>query len=104
MSDTVQERLARIEERVNSILSAVESGDERLKDQLISLIQKSDDMGHRLGSRVDRQDELIAANTRDIAENRREFEKYRNRIIGAVIATGGLTGGSVFGLIQLFGG
>jgi len=97
MTDTIAERLARIEERTVTILAKVEHGDSRLDEKFTALASKVDRQGTRFGARLDR----VEAEVETVADQQ---NAWRNRAIGLIIGASATTGGVTAILLRLVSG
>lgn len=104
MAENIGEQIATINGKLDTLIAELRGADQRLGDRMLEAERERS----RLELRIDKQGErfggLIEAHDARLKAVESEVAAFRNRALGAIVAASLLTGGSVFGAIQLFGG
>lgn len=104
MPENIGELIATINGKLDTLLAELQGADARLGDRLLEAERDRNRISDRIEEHVLDAKESFRAHDDRIRLVEDEVKAFRNRALGAIITASLLTGGSVFGAIQLFGG
>lgn len=103
MPENIGEVIATINGKLDTLLARLEGADQRLGDRLLDAERERSRIANRLSDQEVFTRESFASHEGRLRAVEAEVSAFRNRALGAIVAASVLTGGSVFGAIQLFG-